>query len=135
MRRISVDGKIWPSIQAFSIIIFYLLRSTLGQCRGAASLTWCESLLLILIWLQCHRDLCKEIGSQRPAEHLVGFEPGSFWFRMQRLNLLGHSPKNCKYKFFFSRLWFSNFLLLLVQKSSLPKYGFRAVSLHFNVIL
>ena len=28
----------------------------------------------------------------KPPERLLGFEPGSFRFLLQRLNLLGHSP-------------------------------------------
>ena len=29
--------------------------------------------------------------ANKPAEHLVGFEPGTFRFLLQRLNPLGHS--------------------------------------------
>ena len=37
-----------------------------------------------------HREPRNEVGSQSLAEHLVGFEPGTFL--LQRLNPLGHSP-------------------------------------------
>ena len=40
-----------------------------------------------------HREPRNEVGSLSPAERLVGFEPGTFWFLLQRLNPLGHSPQ------------------------------------------
>ena len=36
-----------------------------------------------------HWEPCDEVGSLSPAESLVGFEPGTFRFWQQRLNLLG----------------------------------------------
>ena len=41
--------------------------------------------------LEGHREPSNEVGSLSPAERLVGFEPGIF--RLQFLNLLGHSPQ------------------------------------------
>ena len=40
---------------------------------------------------QGHREPRNKVGSQSPAEHLVGFEPGTFRFLLQHLNPLGHS--------------------------------------------
>ena len=39
-----------------------------------------------------HREPRNEVGSLSPAEHLAGFEPGTFRFLFQCLNPLGHSP-------------------------------------------
>ena len=41
-----------------------------------------------------HREPRNEVASLTPAERLVGFEPGTFQFLLQRLNPLGHSPQN-----------------------------------------
>ena len=38
-----------------------------------------------------HQKPCNEVRSLSLAKHLVGFEPGTFWFWLQRLNPLGHS--------------------------------------------
>ena len=57
----------------------------------ATLLTRWLSLRLMLIWPEGYRESDNEVGSQSPAEHLVGFEPGSFQFWMWGLNLLGHS--------------------------------------------
>ena len=43
-----------------------------------------------------HREPRNEVGSLSLAEHLVGFEPGTFQFLLQRLNPLGHSPQKFK---------------------------------------
>ena len=40
-----------------------------------------------------HRRPRSEVGSPSPAERLVGFEPGTFRFLLQRLKPLGHSPQ------------------------------------------
>ena len=40
-----------------------------------------------------HKEPRKEVGSLSPNERLVGFEPGTFLFSQQRLDSLGHSPK------------------------------------------
>ena len=37
-----------------------------------------------------HREPRNEVGSLSPVEHLVGIEPGTFRFSLQRLNPLGH---------------------------------------------
>ena len=41
-----------------------------------------------------HRKPRNEVGSQSPAERLVGIEPGTFRFLLQRLNPLGHKKQN-----------------------------------------
>ena len=43
-----------------------------------------------------HREPRSEVGSLRPTERLVGFEPGTFQFLLQHLNPLGHSPQMYK---------------------------------------
>ena len=48
-----------------------------------------------------------EAGSLSPAEHLVGFEPGTFQFLLQHLNPLGHSPQQlvfCKISIFQNKI-------------------------------
>ena len=47
-----------------------------------------------LFWLKGHREPRNYIGSLSPAEHLVGFEPGTFPFLSQRLNPLVHYPQD-----------------------------------------
>ena len=42
--------------------------------------------------LEGHQEPRNEVGSLSLAERLVGFEPGTFRFLLQRLNSLGHSP-------------------------------------------
>ena len=46
-------------------------------------------------WPEGHREPRNEVGSLSPAKRLVGFEAGVFWFLLQRLNPLGHSPRKC----------------------------------------
>ena len=82
----------------FRIIIFfncYLVapRPTLGHCQGD-SLT--NPMLIIAFYLfrpEGHREPRNEVGFLSPAEHLVGFEPGTLILitMSQRLNPLGHS--------------------------------------------
>ena len=40
-----------------------------------------------------HREPRSEVGYLRPAERLVGIEPGTFRFLLQGFNPLGHSPQ------------------------------------------
>ena len=40
-----------------------------------------------------HREPRNEDGSLSPANHLMGLEPGTFRFQLQRFNPLGHSPQ------------------------------------------
>ena len=47
------------------------------------------------IWSEVHKEPRNKVGSQRLGECLVWFEPGTFWFWLQRLNTLGHSPRVC----------------------------------------
>ena len=45
-----------------------------------------------------HRESHSKAGSLSPAQCLVGFEPGSFRFWLQRVNPLGYSPlKHCSH--------------------------------------
>ena len=68
-------------------------RPTLGHSQGD-SLT---NPMLITAFLHVrpegHWEPRNEVGSLSPAECLVGFEPGTFRFLLQHLNLLGHSPR------------------------------------------
>lgn len=74
------------------IIIFYFYlaapRPTLGIIKGTASLT-----MLITTFLQFrlegHQEPCNEVGSLCQTKHLVGFEPATFEFLLQRLKPLG----------------------------------------------
>ena len=40
-----------------------------------------------------HQEPQNKVGYLNPVEWLVGFEPGTFWFLLQCLNPLGHSPQ------------------------------------------
>ena len=65
-------------------------RPTLGHYRGS-SLT--HPMLITCVFHIQHEGYCEprnEVGSLSPAEHLVGFERGIFWFWSQHLNPLGH---------------------------------------------
>ena len=70
------------------------LGPTLGHSRGD-SLT--NPMLITAFFVHIrpegHREPRNEVGSLSPAERLVGFEPGTFRFIVQRLNPLGHSPQ------------------------------------------
>ena len=44
-------------------------------------------------WHEGHWEPCNDVGSLSPAKLLMGFELGMFWFWLQCLNLLGHSPQ------------------------------------------
>ena len=67
-------------------------RPTLGHYQGG-SLTHLMLITSILhIRPEGHRGPHNVVGSLSPAECLVGFEPGTFWFWSQCLNPLGHSP-------------------------------------------
>ena len=80
-------------------------RPTLGHSPGD-SLT---NLMLITTYVRIrpegHREPRNEVESLSPAEHLAGFEPGTFRFLFQRLNPLGHSiytiPPGKKFQHFF----------------------------------
>ena len=67
-------------------------RPTLGHSQGD-SLT---NLVLITAFAHIqpegHREPRNKVGSLSLAEHLAGFEPGTFRFLLQCLNPLGHSP-------------------------------------------
>ena len=72
-------------------------QSTLGHYRGG-SLTHPMLITCVLhIWPEGHREPRNEVGSLSPAEHIVGFEPGTFRFWSQCLNPLGHFPHAVPY--------------------------------------
>ena len=52
--------------------------------------------MLITVFVQFqpegHHELCNEAGSLSLGDCLVGFELGTFRFKLQHLSLLGHSP-------------------------------------------
>ena len=54
--------------------------------------------MLITAFLQIrpegHQEPRNEVQSWSPADRLVGFEPKTFRFWLQRLNPLGHFPVN-----------------------------------------
>ena len=56
-----------------------------------ASLTQCYSLCFLHFLTESYGEPRSKVGSLSPAERLVGFEPGTFRFLLQRLNPLGHS--------------------------------------------
>ena len=62
----------------------------LGHSQGD-SLT---NLMLITAYVpilpEGHWEPCNKVGCLSPAEHLVGFEPGTFWLLFQHLKPLGH---------------------------------------------
>ena len=61
---------------------------TLGHYRGG-SLTQLMLITCVLHTLpEGHQEPCNKVGSIRLAEHLVGFEPGTFWFWSQHFNSL-----------------------------------------------
>ena len=87
-------------LDKFLLIIFFFFncylaapRQILGHYRGD-SLT--HPMLITAVFFtfltQGHWEPRNEIGSLSPAERLVGFEPGTFRYLLQRLNPLGHSP-------------------------------------------
>ena len=56
-----------------------------------ASLTQCYSLCFLHFLPESYGEPRSKVGSLSPVERLVGFEPGTFRFLLQRLNPLGHS--------------------------------------------
>ena len=83
-------------------------QPTLGHSQGD-SLT---NLMLITAFVQLQPkgnwEPRNEVGSLSPAECLVGFEPGTFWFWLQHLNPLDH--RELKYYLFSNSLTFSNLI-------------------------
>ena len=85
------------SLQQCLLVLFFLScylaapRPTLGHSRGD-SLT--NPMLITAFFIHIrpegHRGPRNKVGSLSPAERLVGFEPGTFRFILQRLNPLGH---------------------------------------------
>ena len=80
----------------FLLLLFVFLTAiwlSQGQLRvivdGTASLTPVNHCVLHFR-LEGYREPCYEVGSLSPAKRLVGFEPGTFRFLLQRLNPLGH---------------------------------------------
>ena len=62
-----------------------------------------------------HQEPYNKVGYLSLAEHLLGFEPGTFRFWLQYLNPLGHSPL----KYWFWILVLVNFALINLDKNSL----------------
>ena len=48
--------------------------------------------VFVQVWPQGNQEP-RDVVSLWPAEHLVGLEPATFQFWLQRLNLLGFSPQ------------------------------------------
>ena len=65
-------------------------------------------------WPEGHWEPFNESASLSPAEHLVGFKIGTFWFWLQRLNPLGHLWQ--------LRLWHHNFYVIKKIWSHDPSY-------------
>ena len=79
----------------FFQILFGSLTANLGCHYWGGSLT--HPMLITASFYVCpkvHWEPPNEVGSLTPAEHLVGFDPGTFRFWLQCLNPLGHSPLN-----------------------------------------
>ena len=68
-------------------------RPTLGHSQGDSLTNPMLITAFVHIRPEGHREPRNEVGSLSPAEHLVGFEPGTFRFLLQRLNPLGYSPQ------------------------------------------
>ena len=89
------NGKNQPKkeIDFFNCCFLAAPWPNLGHYREA-SLTHPMLITCVLhIWPEGHLEPCSKVGSLSPAEHLVEFEPGTFWFWSQRLKPLGHSKK------------------------------------------
>ena len=71
--------------------IFFFLNCCLAALQPTFGYCWGGSLIFTHT-AEGHGEPHSEVGSLSPVEHLVGFEPGTFWFWLQRLNPLGHSP-------------------------------------------
>ena len=69
-------------------------RPALGHSQGDSLTNLMFITAFVYIPPEGHREPRNEVGSLSPAERLVGFEPGTFRFLLQRLNPLGHSPLN-----------------------------------------
>ena len=85
--------------------------------KGGKPLTRCWSLRFYIFDPNLYRVPRNEIGSLNPVEHLVGFEPGTFWFWLQCLDQLGYSS-NLTYNllpFMLITFWILNFLICFLQ--------------------
>ena len=65
-------------------------RPTLGHSQGDSLANPMLITTFELIRPEGHREPRNEVGSPSLAEHLAGFEPGTFRFYSQHLNPLGH---------------------------------------------
>ena len=86
---------VWKNLIFFFQILFGSLTANLGCHYWGGSLT--HPMLITASFYVCpkvHWEPPNEVGSLTPAEHLVGFDPGTFRFWLQRLNPLDHSPLN-----------------------------------------
>ena len=69
-------------------------RPTLGHSQGDSLINPMLITAFVHVRPESHQEPYSEVGSLSPAKRLVGFEPGTFQFRLQRLNPLGHSPQS-----------------------------------------
>ena len=78
-------------------------RPTFGHSQGDVN----PMLITAFVHVQPkgHREPRNKVGSLSPAERLVGFEPGTFRFLLQRLNPLGHSLQKSTKKVQRGYLW------------------------------
>ena len=89
-------------------------RPTLGHYRGD-SLTH-PMLITAFFYIfdpKVTGSLVARVGSLSPAERLVGFEPGTFRFLLQRLNPLGHSPQSLWLHCYSPRNYFSTLFVII----------------------
>ena len=69
-------------------------RPTCGHYQGGSLIHSMLITCVLHIPPEGYREPRSEVGSLWPAEHLVGFEPGTFLFWSKRLNPIGHSLQN-----------------------------------------
>ena len=84
------------------IHVYFLFNCYLAAPRPTMGNFWGDSLthpMLITAFLnfrpEGHREPRNKVGTLSPAERLVGFEPGTCRFLLQRLNSLCLSPQKC----------------------------------------
>ena len=76
----------------FNFLSLAAPRPTMGHSRGDSLSHQMLIIVYFKLQLEGQREPRNEVGSRIPAEHLVGFEPGTFRFLSQRLESLGLSP-------------------------------------------
>ena len=68
-------------------------QPTLGHSQGDTLTNPMLITAFVQVRPESHREPRNEVGSLSTAERLVGFDPGTFRFWLQRLNPLGHSKQ------------------------------------------